>query len=387
MKKANRDIPYEIVDGRNYIWKTPIKIETFMKPIDRCPHCGAALILGFSLVSVGGNGKAKVIGFECKECKILFAQHSNAIRKLLKDNVCSKEITLNGKYLWNYSELQRRKIRSKERAKILACKREILSRINGSIMLVILKNDNKQIDCVITGSKKVNLYDGVIVTHYTSILAKEILTSVYREPRIIDIGGDEYCLTTSVYPLDEAGRQQVFPIELMPSAIKIKQDGGYFTAIRNDHEEVVDVLLFSLCTHRYEIARATYDSVSNECFMDIGIFRSYVKEYGKPELQLRFNESTRVGTSFDDLRAESILHAYGYSASKADGLTESERRELLSEIVDLELLTVSYVVRLLDYFIRIHPSDKDYIARDKWKRDIKFISNYNINTKRFLIMR
>ena len=121
--------------------------------------------------------------------------------------------------------------------------------------------------------------------------------------------------------------------------------------------------------------------------MDMGLFRSFIKKYGNPGVHLSFDESNSNGMTFDELRAESILHAYGYSVSESEGLTAEERHELLSEIVDLELLSIPYVVRLLNFFSRTHTSDKYINARSKWAMDMKFISNYKVNTKRFLILR
>lgn len=254
-------------------------------------------------------------------------------------------------------------------------------------MLIALKGDNEQIDCVITNSKEPQMIQGVIVTHYSSLLARELLTSVYRSSRTIKLNEKIYKVVRPYYPSSSRGEKPIFPMELKPSEMRIKAGGGISSSIKNNLSEVVDVLLFSPFTQRYEMARATLDHTDGECFMDIGIFRAFVKEYGNPGLQLSFEESSSFGLSFDELRVESILHAYGYTVSESDALTEAERRELLTEIVDLELLTIPYIVNLLDFFIRTHTSDKYYNARDKWKRDMKYIADYKINTQRFLIVK
>ena len=266
-------------------------------------------------------------------------------------------------------------------------KLEILSRVNGGLMLIALKGDNEQIDCVITNSKEPQMIQGAIVTHYSSLLARELLTSVYQSSRIIKLNAKTYKVVRPYYPSNSRGEKQLFPMELKPSEMRIKAGGGYFSSIKNNLSEIVDVRLFSPFTQRYEMARATLDHTNGECFMDISIFRSFVKEYGNPGLLLSFDESSSFGLSFDEIRAESILHAYGYTVSESDALSETERRELLTEIVDLELLTIPYIVHLLDFFIRTHTHDKYYLARDKWARDRQFIADYRINTKRFLIVK
>ena len=387
MGKQNKPIEFDIVNGREYIWKTPTKIETLDTPAEVCPHCSAPIVTSFSLVSVGNNNKAKVPGSECRNCGILFVKRSKAIRNLLQDNEHAKEMTLNGESVWNYSYQRQKEERKKKRLKTLHEKLDVLSQVDGGLMLIALKGDNEQIDCVITNIKEPQCIQGVIVTHYSSLLARELLTSVYQSSRTIKLNDKAYKIVRPYYPSNSKGEKQVFPMELKPSEMRIKVGGGYSSSIKNNLSEIVDVLLFSPFTQRYEMARATLDHADGECYMDIGIFRSFVKEYGNPGLQLSFEESSSFGLSFDELRAESILHAYGYSVSESDALTEAERLELLTEIVDLELLTIPYIVRLLDFFIRTHTSDKYYNARDKWKRDMKYISDYKINTQRFLIVK
>lgn len=387
MGNKSEKLEFEIVNGRDYIWKTPTKIETIEVQLSACPHCLAALSSGFALVPLGRNEKAKVVGVECRKCHTLFVARSKSLRKLLQDNEHAKEMTLNGESLWNYSYIRKKEAQQKKWLKKLHEKLMILSQVNGSIMLVTLKSNDEQVDCVITNNKEPQMNQEYHIIHYSSLLAREIITSIYHFPRNIKFGGKEYKVVRPYYPSACVGRKQIFPIELMPSEMRIKPKGGYSTSIKNNYDEVVDVLLYSPRTQLFEIARATYNTLDGECYMDIGIFRSFVKEYGNPGLKLSFDESTTYGLSFDELRAESILHAYGYSVSESVGLTEAERRELLAEIVDLELLTTPYVVHLLDFFIRTHTSDKYYYARDKWTRDIKYISNYNVNPERFLIVR
>lgn len=389
MKKQSPPIEFDIVDGRNYIWKTPTKIETLDIPAEVCPHCAAPLTDSFTQVPVGNNKKAKVPGLECRKCRVLFVVVSRlkSIRNLLQDNINAKNMTLNGDSLWNYSEIRKKEKQREKFLKKLTQKREILSRINGSIMLVTLKNENEKCDYVITNCREPQLYPNVRIIRYSTPLARELITSIYHSKKHIVIKDKEFKVERPYYPSYSKESGQVFPIELMPSEIRIKSDGGYSTSIKNNYEEVVDVLLYSPFTKRYEIAHATYNHAECECFMDIGIFRTFIHKYGRPELPINIGVPSFPGRNFDELRNESILHIYGYSVSEADGLTESQRHELLAEIVDLQLMTTSHVVYLLDFFVKTHTSDRDYYARDKWERDKHYISNYKVNPNRFLIVK
>lgn len=386
MKNQNKPIPFKIINERDYIWKTPSKIETIESSNGRCPHCSKALLLGFTFIPIGNGRKAQILGRECKKCGVLFVTRSDEIRNLLQDNknAC---ITLDGESLWNYSFLRMQEIRKKKMIEQLHEKSDIMARIDGSVMLAVLEGDSGRVDCVITNNPKKQIAHDVIITHYLSLSAREIITSVYHSPCDVEFNGEKYKVIKHYYPLDSTGRKQVFPPELMPSDIQIKAGGGYYNSIMSNHDEIVDILMYSLATRRYEVVRATYNQLEGKCYMDIGIFRSYVQKYGRPQIQLLPGASISYGTSFEELKAESMLHVYGYSVSKSDGLTEAERHELLAEIVDLELLSVSRIVNLLEFFIKTHTSDKYYYARDKWKKDMKFIEDYKVNPGRFLIVR
>ena len=379
MNKQKRQLEYEIVDRRDYIWKTPKKIETPKTETFVCPHCSSALTSGYTLIPLDGNKRAKIPGLECGKCDILFSTGSKSLRQLLQDNSSAKEISLNGEKLWNYSYLCRKKAEKNKQFNKMQLKLNKLSEVKGGIMLVTLRCDDEQMDCVITRSKEPQINHSALITHYSSLLAREIISAIYHSPRKINLNGKKYVVETTY--------RQNFPLEIMPKDVKIKSGGGYFYSIGNKNDEVIDVLLFSVCTQRYELARATYNHADRKCFMDISLFRSFIREYGKPDIHLLFDNATSSGLSFYELRAESILHAYGYSVSDADGLTEAERHELLAEIVDLELLSIPYIVHLLEFFIRTHTSDRFFNARSKWERDVQFISNYKIDTKRFLIVR
>lgn len=119
--------------------------------------------------------------------------------------------------------------------------------------------------------------------------------------------------------------------------------------------------------------------------MDISIFRWFVHEYGNPKLNLIFDNEQSSRMSFNNLRTESILRGFGYTVSSTDNLSDQERHEILSDIVDLEILSVSYITHLISFFIQTHTQVKDIYAVDKWKSDMIYISNYKINPQRFFI--
>ena len=59
--------------------------------------------------------------------------------------------------------------------------------------------------------------------------------------------------------------------------------------------------------------------------------------------------------------------------------------EMGFELVDLGIASVSDIVRHLNNCIRLHSTNKDRFAREKWNEDIEFISDYKADPERFLI--
>lgn len=165
----------------------------------------------------------------------------------------------------------------------------------------------------------------------------------------------------------------------------IKADGGYYTSTLDRKSELVDLLAYSPFLQRYELMHATYDKRLDYCYADISIFRSFVRKYGNPRIMIDFGSSSYNRFSYYDLRSESVLMGYGYSVSEANGLSDRERREILAEIVDLEILTVHQIVGLLNFFSTLHSGTRYALSRSKWERDRTFIENYKVNPNRFMI--
>ena len=110
-----------------------------------------------------------------------------------------------------------------------------------------------------------------------------------------------------------------------------------------------------------------------------------VSFYGNPGITISFY-SKGYCLDWNELNAESILRIYGYSVSETEGLTSKTRQEILAELVDLEITTVSFITKMISFFIKSHPDDRFFIARTKWEEDLHYIENYKIRPERFLIL-
>lgn len=359
-----------------------------------CKYCGSFLNPDYTHIPIDKKNSAKVMGVSCPRCYTFFSVSEKFVRKCLLDNANAKNIVLNGKSLWNYSVLKELKREKQRKDKMrerflekLKPKLEILSHIEGSILLITLTTDNNSTDYVITQARTKESTHNVKVFHYSSLTARKIITAIYKSQEYIELSGKKYSLGRPYYPSDKNGKKIGFPLELKPDELDIRRNGGGYASENSHKEEVVDVLLFSPCTKLYEIAHATYDCIDDFYYMDIRVFRHFLRTYGKPEAELFFERKqgyNKTGSSFENANAQSVLYVYGYNASRANDLTDSERQNILAEIVDLGICKIPKIVDLLNFFINTHPNDFEAIR--KWEKDLEFISNYNINTKRFLVI-
>ena len=81
-----------------------------------------------------------------------------------------------------------------------------------------------------------------------------------------------------------------------------------------------------------------------------------------------------------NLAKESILKQYGYNVSQRDGLSESDRQNNLSALIDTGIISKAEVISYLDFFIRQKSGlDNMILAVEKWKKARVFIENYKIN--------
>ncbi len=79
---------------------------------------------------------------------------------------------------------------------------------------------------------------------------------------------------------------------------------------------------------------------------------------------------------FEKFRNESKLHRYGYNVIEGN-LSELERHNLLVYLIDQSLMTYKEIDDTIEENIRRFKSIRKYNkAVDKWKRDLKFISDF-----------
>ena len=90
----------------------------------------------------------------------------------------------------------------------------------------------------------------------------------------------------------------------------------------------------------------------------------------------------------NNLAPESILKRYGYDVSQETDLSSVERRNILSALIDYEVLTKSEIISYIDFFINLRKGKKSIYsskyanAVSKWESDRRYIQDYKIGTIR-----
>lgn len=129
---------------------------------------------------------------------------------------------------------------------------------------------------------------------------------------------------------------------------------------------------------KYYISRVLYDRIS--------------KLYGLPALRLTpyknkyFNQS-RISCDFSEGFSEkSKLALYGYSVSNKEGLSEKERRGLLTSLIDYGLMSKSEIIEHLSWCVDFYGYNSMMTNACKlWEQDLVFISNYKKQEQRKIL--
>ena len=372
--------PFELVNSSSSIWKLPKAICELSSEVFNCPKCNIRLVNDYTLIPVDNNMSAKISGRVCPVCKIIYVSNADKISKLMRDNPHSKGFTLNGRELWNATQKEKERQQKINERELLFARRKRLSEVAGAVVMICAKYKNKSLkEYIITNSKE--CHDGINIYHYASVEGRELLSAAYAKERNYEgsLHGCSFQVKKKIFADNNAVKS------ICPVMLEIHSGGGYYSSVKNKQYEIVDLLLYSPFSKRYEIIRATLDKEHGYCFSDISLFRQFVREYGNPGIDLSFDMSFSNEYKGFDLRSESVLKGYGYSVAEAEQLSTTERREILSEIIDLRILGIPKIISYLDFFCNTHSADKYYIARLRWNEDRRFVENYKANPNRFLI--
>ena len=131
---------------------------------------------------------------------------------------------------------------------------------------------------------------------------------------------------------------------------------------------------------------ASYCRSCDKYFIDRWQFDE-LRNYGIPLCQIinEYVHSTDnyTGDYFDSLNAESILKQAGYNVNSEDNLSETQRRYVLSFLVESGICTKSKIIAHLTWLIDSRCGSSAMAnAVDKWKKDRDYIRNYRLGDNR-----
>ena len=383
-KKVEYPSGFERVARSAVSWKTAQKICYAPIDIQKCPNCNSTLCSDYTLLPLTDDQNAKICGMLCRRCRTIYVSENPELYKVMRDNPLSKGFTLNGQELWNASVVEKEQTLKEDRKQRWIERKRILQEIPSAVVMICTKSQEKTEEYIITTQNASSSCGNSF--WYGSTEGRELLSAAFAEQREKKgiLYGKHFKVISIVFAGDHA---KSLPEHILPVQFTISRDGGYYSSVINRNYELVDLLVYSPFSQRYELMRSTYNKKGGYCYTDIGIFRSFVQKHGNPGIAIDFPRSFSGGFSYHDFRSESVLMGYGYSVSEANQISDRDRREILSEIVDLEILTVHQIVGMLDFFCNLHSGTRYTSARSKWMSDKQFIVNYKVNPNRFLIAR
>ena len=369
---------YKLVKANSTIFRVPKNIVDIKQSLTVCPKCHMKLEQGNTLVPVDELTDVDIPGMWCRKCDKLYVKKCSFIRELIKDNPRAYGYTYNGKAFWNFTDEHIRLEREKEKLRKLA---EVPS---AEVMICVRFDDNSNKEIIIASDRQDT--NNRKALYYADEIGREFLSAAYarQRDRRGEINGKKFSVIDCVY---QKSKRKHLSDHIITKSLTIRKDGGYRDSLKYNGMEIVNTLLYSPYTNRYEIIRSTLDKLNDICFVDIQLYREYVEKYGRPDCSLTLGKQRTGGViCFEDLNPESILMECGYSVSEKNAISTRARQELLADIVDLQILSVSSVVSHIDWCIHSHPGAMYANARYKWKNDMKFIQEYRVNPKRFLIV-
>ena len=372
---------YEIVSSD--LWKDLERLYSYNSNdyaiLKRCPLCKKLLFPAYTLVPINLKDYAKIEGRQCFSCNCIYVKDCEELKKLFIDNKSAKSYTLNGRCYANYSEDEKRKKEERklqeERQASINRYLDLQKKYPSIIFLIMLVNEEQKAEYVIVEKKEEENIENNIL-YFKNEIARELLAAVNIDDKkkIAYINNKPYSILLLI--------QEKKNLEYLPPYITLIDDDKYHNYhIKND------VLLYSPFTQKYEIAKIAIKDNMN--YWGISAFRKFVCIYGKPDIDIDIDTSSRKNhgkINLDELRAKSILKIFGYSVNQQDNLSSKERQKILSDVVDLEIMSVEAVIYMLNFFIQMHTNGSYYFARNKWKEDLEFIQNYTVDPDRFLVI-
>ena len=153
---------------------------------------------------------------------------------------------------------------------------------------------------------------------------------------------------------------------------------------RNHSVRAVTGILKNLNGRKVKL-NVSYCENCNRFFINHMDYDVYCKKYGimLGNFSLQYMDFGKIDDKKYKLAKESPLHFCGYNVNKQIGLTENERHQILSHIMDYNIMKKPEIIEYLHFYINnIGNRANMDLAVSKWEDDLYFVNNYKIDTQR-----
>lgn len=133
---------------------------------------------------------------------------------------------------------------------------------------------------------------------------------------------------------------------------------------------------------------ANHCTMCNINYISYESYCSYLDMYGillgRIEIMIDGNSSFGKSNTMND---SSPLRVFGYTVNSIADFSDDERHSFLYNVIETGIMRKFEVIRYLEMFIRFQGKKKgNEAALKKWKEDLRYVNNLNINTQRRVLL-
>ena len=159
---------------------------------------------------------------------------------------------------------------------------------------------------------------------------------------------------------------------------------GTISCRKKRHDIVSVTGLLGALTGKTVKINTNFCKTCNTYFISLSEYKYYQNLHGVLLGNIQIQEDGySSGNGYENLAKESVLHICGYTVNQATGLSSDQRRRILGNLMDHDVISKYRIIEYLQFFI--NNSRYRYnmrLANQKWSDDLKWIRNYNIDKQR-----
>ncbi len=148
-----------------------------------------------------------------------------------------------------------------------------------------------------------------------------------------------------------------------------------------DHHSIKQATAIMINKYGKDIKlNVSYCSDCKKYFIHYDIYKHYREVYGPILGNIKLSKNDDFYNIGYSLAEESPLRLCGYSVNQSDDLSQSERQLIIQSCIESGGMTKKSIIQLLRWFVEVNGNKNgNELARQKWKEDLDFVLNYNID--------